>query len=417
MEFCSHQLENGLSIVAERSPDAHSLAMGFFVNAGSRDENDSIAGVSHFLEHMVFKGTANRTAEDVNREFDEIGAHYNAYTSEENTVYYGSLLPEFQEPCVDLLADLMRPSLREEDFEMEKKVIQEEIQMYLDQPPYGMDDHIKHKCFGDHAIARSVLGTAESVGALTAAQMRDYFATRYGPSTITVAATGAVDFEKLIEQVERLCGEWPRTVAARDLSAAKCQDSFESIQHNASVQQYVLRLASGPDVSHDDRFAAKLLATIIGDDSGSRMYWDLVDSGLVESASLGHYDYQGVGMFYTWMSCDPGSIDANLVRLQDLLAKVQQEGVTETELEQAKNKVKSRLVIGSERPRSRLFSVGGDWLNRGEHRSTRDDLDSVSAVTVADVRRVLDTFPVDRGSIVCIGPVKVEQPSKATAPV
>lgn len=417
MEFCSHQLENGLSIVAERSPDAHSLAMGFFVNAGSRDENDSIAGVSHFLEHMVFKGTANRTAEDVNREFDEIGAHYNAYTSEENTVYYGSLLPEFQEPCVDLLADLMRPSLREEDFEMEKKVIQEEIQMYLDQPPYGMDDHIKQKCFGDHAIARSVLGTAESVGALTATQMRDYFATRYGPSTITVAATGAVDFEKLVEQVERLCGGWPRTVAARDLSAAKCQDSFESIQHNASVQQYVLRLASGPDVSHDDRFAAKLLATIIGDDSGSRMYWDLVDSGLVESASLGHYDYQGVGMFYTWMSCDPGSIDANLVRLQDLLAKVQQEGVTETELEQAKNKVKSRLVIGSERPRSRLFSVGGDWLNRGEHRSTRDDLDSVSAVTVADVRRVLDTFPVDRGSIVCIGPVKVDEPSKATAPV
>ena len=119
-----------------------------------------MAGVSHFLEHMGFKGTPRRSADDVNREFDEIGAHYNAFTSEESTVYYASVLPEYQEASVDLLADIMRPSLRQDDFDMEKNVILEEIQMYLDQPPFGMDDRLKELHFGEHPLARSVLGTS-----------------------------------------------------------------------------------------------------------------------------------------------------------------------------------------------------------------------------------------------------------------
>src|SRR5262245_33695816 len=147
------------------------MGIGFFVRTGARDETDEIAGVSHFLEHMVFKGTPRRSGEDVNREFDEIGAHPNAYTSEESTVYYASVLPEYQETSVDILADVLRPSLREADFDMEKKVIIEEIQMYADQPPFLMDDHIKELHFGRHPIARSVLGTVDTVGGLGVDQM------------------------------------------------------------------------------------------------------------------------------------------------------------------------------------------------------------------------------------------------------
>src|SRR5512137_1763351 len=129
MEFHQHTLQNGLEIVAECNGDAHSAAVGFFVRTGSRDETDAVAGVSHFLEHMMFKGTPTRSADDVNREFDEMGAHYNAFTNEENTVYYASVLPEHQIPALELLADILRPSLREDDFETEKQVILEEIQM------------------------------------------------------------------------------------------------------------------------------------------------------------------------------------------------------------------------------------------------------------------------------------------------
>src|SRR5688572_28214962 len=208
MKFRSATLDNGLEIVAECNDSAHSLGVGYFVRTGARDETDEVAGVSHFLEHMVFKGTPRRSAEDVNRNFDEIGAHYNAFTSEENTVYYASVLPEYQEASIDLLADILRPSLRDDDFNMEKKVILEEIQMYLDQPPFGMDDRIKLLHLGGHPLARSVLGTSQSITDLTPEQMRNYFTARYSPDNIFVAAAGKVDFNALVEQVAARCGSW-----------------------------------------------------------------------------------------------------------------------------------------------------------------------------------------------------------------
>ncbi len=404
MEFLHHQLGNGLDVVAECNPSAHSSAIGFFVRTGSRDESDEVAGVSHFLEHMMFKGTPRRTADDVNREFDEMGAHYNAYTSEEHTVYYASVLPEHQAACVDLLGDILRPSLREEDFDMEKKVILEEIQMYLDQPPFGMDDHVKQLCFGDHPIARSVLGSQQSVAGLSADQMRSYFASRYEPSTITLAAAGRIDFEALIAQAEQACGEWRSNDAARHTPTATAKTTFEAVAIPAATQQYVLWLTQGPDAADQDRYAAKLLATALGDDSGSRMYWDLVDPGLVESCSLGHYEYDGVGMFYTWMACAPEDIQGNLSSLHALLHDAQHGEIAQQELDQARNKVKSRVVLGSERPRSRLFSVGGNWVQRGEYRSTKDDLRELEEVTLADTRRVLDRYPLTGGAIVTVGP-------------
>ena len=136
MQFRKHVLDNGLQIIAECNPDARSISIGYFVRTGARDETDEVAGVSHFLEHMMFKGTPTRTAEQVNLEFDQLGADYNAFTSEEQTVYYAAVLPEYQSRTVELLSDMLRPSLRSEDFDTEKKVIVEEIRMYLDQPPY-----------------------------------------------------------------------------------------------------------------------------------------------------------------------------------------------------------------------------------------------------------------------------------------
>ena len=155
--------------------------------------------MSHFLEHMMFKGTPTRSADDVNREFDEMGAHYNAFTNEENTVYYAAVLPEYQDRAVELLADILRPSLREEDFDTEKQVILEEIQMYEDQPPFGADEKCRAAFFGSHPLGRSVLGTAQSVADLPVAAMREYFDTRYSPGNIVLAAAGRIDFDALVD--------------------------------------------------------------------------------------------------------------------------------------------------------------------------------------------------------------------------
>jgi predicted Zn-dependent peptidase len=353
---------------------------------------------------MCFKGTPRRSADDVNREFDEIGAHYNAFTSEECTAYYASVLPEYQEPSVDLLADILRPSLRPDDFDMEKKVILEEIQMYLDQPPFGMDDRIKQLHLKGHPLAHSVLGTSESVGGLNPERMREYFANRYSADNVFVAAAGKIDFDALVTQVAARCGDWKPSNAKRDVPRAVSQPKFEVVHRPSATQQYVLELADAPASEDADRYAAKLLATIVGDDSGSRMFWELVDTGLAETASLGHYEYLGVGMFYGWLACEPENTDENLARLDAIYRQVERGGVTGDELRQAKNKVKARVVLSSERPQSRLFNVGGNWLQRREYRAVADDLKSLDDVSLGDLHAVSKKYPLSRYTTITVGP-------------
>src|SRR6476620_2537096 len=158
MTFHQHTLPNGLQLVGETSPSAKSVALGCFVRTGSRAESPDVCGVTHVLEHMVFTGTPRRSAWDVNRDFDQIGANYNAFTSEENTVFYAAVLPEYLPQAVDILADILRPSLRGDDFDMEKNVILEEIEMYEDQPGSSAYDHAKRHYFAGHPLGNSILG-------------------------------------------------------------------------------------------------------------------------------------------------------------------------------------------------------------------------------------------------------------------
>jgi predicted Zn-dependent peptidase len=405
LQFRNQTLDNGLQVIAECNDQAHSASYGFFVRTGARDESDAISGVSHFLEHMVFKGTPRRTAEDVNREFDEMGAHYNAFTSDENTVYYAAVLPECQPRCVELLADIMRPSLRSGDFETEKQVIIEEILMYEDQPPFGADDKCKAAYFGAHPLARSVLGTADSVGDLTPEQMREYFERRYSPGNLVLAAAGRVDFAALVKQAAALCGEWRAQDAPRLTPAVEGRTGFHVLHQPTATQQYVMQLMSGPTAEDDARFAAKLLGAMVGDDSGSRFYWEMIDPGLAEHASLSHYEYDGAGVYMSYMSCEPDRAAENLQRMHDVYLDIEQNGFTAQELQQAKSKLNSRVVLGSERPRNRLFHVGGNWLHRGEYRAVRDDLDIVDSLTLDDIHAVLAQHPLSKSTTMTVGPL------------
>jgi len=412
LKFHNYTLENGLEIVAECNDDAHSTALGFFVKTGSRDETDAVAGVSHFLEHMTFKGTPTRSADDVNREFDEMGAHYNAFTNEENTVYYAAVLPEYQGRAVELLGDILRPSLREEDFDTEKQVIIEEIHMYDDQPPFGADEKCKAAYYGQHPLGRSVLGTAKSIANLSAEAMREYFTHRYSPENVTLAGAGRIDFDDLVASVRRCCGSWKPSVNSRIIEQATPHAGFQTIYKEIATQQYVMQLADGPTAAADDRYAAKLLATVLGDDSGSRLYWELVDPGLAEHASLNHCEYEGSGLMMTYLSCDPDCAAENLQRVLDVYRRAEAEGITAAELDAAKSKVRSRIVLSSERPRGRLFSVGSDWVYRREYRTVKGDLDTVAAITPEEVMAVLVRHPLSRSTTVTIGPLEEVAPPK-----
>src|SRR5580700_9920999 len=199
LTFRQHQLSNGLDIIAEENPDSHSFAAGMFVKTGARDEAPSLNGVSHFLEHMMFKGSSKYTWEDVNRIFDELGAKYNAFTSQEMTAYYANVLPEFTERAVEHLSHLLRPAIRIEDFTTEKKVILEEIAMYLDDPGHRVSERLMEAHFGNHPLSMSILGSAESIQKLQRDEMAQYFKSRYGPGNMVLSATGKLEFDEIVD--------------------------------------------------------------------------------------------------------------------------------------------------------------------------------------------------------------------------
>ncbi|MEX2139499.1 MAG: pitrilysin family protein [Pirellulales bacterium] len=405
MNFQTTTLENGLEVIAECDDAAYSTALGFFVKAGARDETDAVSGVSHFLEHMAFKGTPRRTADDVNREFDEMGADYNAFTSEESTVYHAAVLPEYQARAVELLGDIMRPSLREEDFTTEKQVILEEIQMYEDQPPFGADDKCRAAFFNGHPLGRSVLGTVATVSGLTADAMRRYFAERYSPGNITLVGAGRIDFEALVDTAANVCGGWSPFKAPRVLPPAEPVQAFQLLHKDTATQEYLIEMAEAPAATDADRYAAKVLTVILGDDSGSRLYWKLVDPGLAEHATVHYAGYHGAGAYITWLSCEPEQTADNLQVVLEVFREAEAHGVTSAELAQAKSKIKSRIVLGSERPRGRLFVVGSHWTYRREYRSVRDDLAAVEAVTAEQIAELLRRYPLSHSTSFVVGPL------------
>lgn len=405
MIFHETRLDNGLQIIGEQSPHVYSVALGFFVRTGARDETDAVSGVSHFLEHMVFKGTDRHSPEDVNRVFDEVGAKYNASTGEETTLFYAAVLPEYLPQTCDLLADILRPALRDDDFNMEKKVILEEIGMYDDQPTFVVFERLMQKHFAGHPLGRSILGSNESITALTAEQMRAYHRDRYLAGNITLAVAGNFDWNKIVALSQKHCGHWPAGACSRATPMARPPGGLEIITRTTSQQQHLMQMAPAPSAQDPLRYAAELLTVIVGDETGSRIFWELVDPGHVETAELGFNEYDGTGAYLTHISCTPGEASANLRRMQSIYENINAHGVTEEELTQAKNKVSSRIVLRSERPMGRLASLGHNWIARREYRTVEDDLETLRTITTADIRRLLDAYPLGAVTQATVGPL------------
>jgi predicted Zn-dependent peptidase len=397
--FLHERLPNGLDVIVETSSSAVSTSIGFFVMTGSRDESADIWGASHFLEHMVFKGTPEISGDDINRRFDAMGASVNAFTSEEDTVYYASVLPDQQEEAFELLARMMRPALRETDFDTEKLVILEEIRMYDDQPPFGADDRCRAAFFGGHPLARSVLGSVESITALPVDAMRDYHRRRYAPGTMVLVASGAVDVPALMAAARRLCGDWEPMPATERLVPAPPRHAAcavpERIVRPAAALDYAVRMVAGPDEHHPDRHAARLVSMLLGDASGSRLYWGLVDSGEAEQAACIHQDFLDAGLFTTQLSCDAADVEALMARIDDIYAEAAAKGITADEFERARNKFASRVVLGGEKPRRRLFEVGLDWSHSRTYRSVAENLRIVESLSLDEVHSILRDWPLD----------------------
>jgi predicted Zn-dependent peptidase len=403
LTFHHKQLSNGLDVIAEVNPDSHSTALGLFVKTGSRDESMDINGVSHFLEHMMFKGSTKYTWEDVNRIFDEMGARYNAFTSQETTAYYANVLPEFTERTVEHLSHLLRPALRDSDFNTEKNVILEEIAMYLDDPGHRLYEKLMDVHFGNHPLSMSILGSPESIQKLQRDQMERYFRGRYGPRNMVLAATGKLEFDEIVKLAEKYCGAWPPVDAPREQPSPMYKPQRLEMTDPKLNRQYTMGMTPGPSAQDDRRFAARVLADVIGDSDGSRFYWALVDNAIAEDADFGFYPHDGCGSFYIALTTDPDRTDQALNIALAELEKAKKD-ITPDEVERAKNKIASSLVLQGEVPLGRMRSIGGQWIYNKEYRSLEQDMATLMAVNTDSLLQLMKDFPFDPMTLVTLGP-------------
>ncbi len=404
MEFKSKILSNGLVIIGEVNKSAKSTAVGFFVKTGSRDETQQINGVSHFLEHMLFKGTEQLSALEVNEAFDRTGAQFNAFTSEEITVFYAAVLPEYLVEVTELWIELMRPSLRDDDFNMEKNVIKEEIAMYKDMPGFDVMDRCRSLHFEGYSCGNSVLGSEEGIDNLTAEQMRDYFSRRYGPDNMVLAFAGNFDWERMCSITEKSCGKWQQQQAGRKLEQTAGSKKRERIEKPNLVREHICLMSAAVAARDERRFAASLLGIIVGDDVGSRFFWELVDKALAETASMQFSAMDGTGVFHSYIRCSSENVDKVLATIDGIFDDLSKNGVTEEELRKAKNKTLSALVIKNELPMGRLVDLGFNWTYLEEHRKIEDDINAIKAVTVDDVGSLIKQFNLGEFTRFSIGP-------------
>jgi predicted Zn-dependent peptidase len=405
MEFRRTKLANGLQIIGEVNPSALSAAVGFFVRAGARDEADEINGVSHFLEHMLFKGTDEITALEVNEKFDRMGAKFNAFTSEENTVYYAAVLPEYLMEVTQLWCRLLRPALREEDFNIEKNVIKEEIAMYQDLPHFDVMDRARHLYFGEHPCNRSVSGTTEGIDALTVVQMRDYFRSRYAPNNIVLACSGNFNFDELVSLAEKMCGPWQSQDVGRQISdwpGRNVRERFEKANLN---REHICLLSPAVSAQDKRKFAAMLLGTVVGDSVGSLYFWELVDTAIAEAAAMQFDSMDGVGAFYSYISCSPERYEQVMDKVRGILNNLP--GLIKPQdIEKAKNKVLSALTIKNERPMGRLVDLGFDWTYLKKYVPIQDEIDDIRAVKAGDVMDMVSEFRPGVFTEYSLGPPK-----------
>ena len=410
--FHTHTLSNGLQIVAQPMPDFESVAVSFYVRTGSRDEYDpSIAGVSHFLEHMVFKGTKTLNWQDIPVAFNKIGAEYNAFTSHESTLFYARVLGEYLDQAVELLSDMMYPRLSEEDFTTEKDVIINEIARSEDQPYNITFRRMVQTYFGEHPLAHDVLGSRESVRNMRIEQMRDYWQRRYAANNLILSVAGNFAWDHVLELAEQHCGAWRVGDSGRDASHYEPATPLNHVMVDKNLKQQIMILAMpAVDVKDPDYYAAILGGSILGDSDGSRLYWNLFQRGLAESASAGVWAMDGTGLLLLEANSTPDEAPRVLKLLRAELDNLLDQGVYADELRRAKDKWISATVLSSESTFSRMRSLAGDWVTEGRLVTVEEEIERIEKVSTDDIMRALQRFPIrEKQVLTALGPLDEAQ--------
>lgn len=406
MQFQRTTLDSGATVVTERMSEVRSVSAGFWFDVGSRDEPGEIAGTSHFLEHLLFKGTPARSAKDIADAFDAVGGDVNAFTGKEYTCYYCRVLDQDLPMALDVLVDMVTNSLIDADeFESERRVILEEIAMHEDAPDELVHDLFYRSMWDGHPLGRPVLGFNDTVGAVTRDAVAGYWRERYGASNMVVAAAGNVDHDGLVDLVAQIPA---RAESKKTLRSGEKPDLHPGVNvlRRPTEQAHIVIGVPGLPRGHDDRHALALLDTVLGGGMSSRLFQEIREKrGLAYSV----YSYRSMfaesGAFAVYVGTTPQNAESVIDIVKEQLALALDQGIGEAELERAKGHLKGSLVLSSEDPGSRMTRLGKAQLTTGEILSIDELIARVEGVTMEDIERVTRlVLGGERRRVTVVGP-------------
>jgi predicted Zn-dependent peptidase len=408
-EYRKTFLPNGIRLVTERIPHVRSVAVGVWVETGSRYEPADRTGISHFIEHLVFKGTETRSAEDIARIVDSVGGQMDAFTTKEHTCFYVTVLDEHLPLAADLLADiLLHPRFDAGDIEREKTVVLQEFGMVEDTPDDVIHDLFAERVWPEHPLGRPILGDRRVVQALDRDTVLSYFRTEYCPGRITIAAAGHVGHERLVELLGTRFLDFGRPSPSRTDERPKLATTVDLIERPLEQVHFVLG-GRGLEQDASERFALFLLNTILGGSMSSRLFQVVRErEGLVYSIHSGNAAFRDSGLFYVYAGTEPGHfqrvVDLTLAELRTLRA----EGVTADELRRAKDHLKGSLMLSLESTGSRMTRIAKQELYFGRSFTFDEILADIERVTMGELGSLTERLLSEPLSLVALGPKGAE---------
>jgi predicted Zn-dependent peptidase len=385
-------LPNGLLVLTESMPHMRSVSMGAWINSGSRDEPETENGLSHFVEHMVFKGTTSRSAQDIAREVDSIGGNLDAFTGKETVCFNIKVLDENMAPALDVLSDLvLHPKFSNADLEREQGVILEEIKMDEDNPDYLVHETFTQNFWKNHPLGRPILGTVKTVSSFNQETVFDHHRRRFTPENLVFSAAGNLDHDAFLEQVEQKFGGLAAG-AGRAVDAETHPDTTAHItlKKKRSLEQVQMCLGvPAPQVNDKSRFAIYMLNSMLGGGMSSRLFQSIrEEQGLAYSiySELSPFRDAGALSVYAGMSLDRAERVLELTLAE--FRRLKQEAVSDAELKRAKDQMKSNIVLGLESSSSRMSNLARQQMYFGRFFTVQEVVASIDEVTPEDVQRL-----------------------------
>jgi len=407
---------SGLRIVTEEVPSVRSAAVGIWVNVGSRDEAPATAGASHFLEHLLFKGTTSRTALEISSSIESVGGEMNAFTSKEYTCFYARVIDTDLPMAIDVVSDLITSSIVTAlDVDAERKVVLEEIAMRDDDPSDLVHDLFSDTYYGDTAIGRPILGTIDSIKGMSRNTVFNYYKKKYLPQDLVVAVAGNIKHKRVVAMVEEALSrdnfldELGAPVLRPNTPVKNSKQQSVGLLYKKSEQAHMFYGMEGVARADDRRFAMGVLSAALGGGMSSRLFQEIREKrGLAYSVYAYAQQFAGSGVLGFYAGCNPTKAIEVVEIIRSVLSDVADNGMTHEEIERAKGAVRGSLVLSQEDSGSRMSRIGKNEIVYGQVMDFDDILKAISRVSATDIREIAGEFLVKTPTLALVGPFKNE---------